>query len=105
MLNKIFKCAGFPAIGHHGDCGHHNILIENNIFDGKSGLYGNSRGYVIFRSSVYDVKIKDNVFIAPDTSDSPNYGVIFENNNPDTLLMHGNAFIGNITVTHPNYFL
>ena len=31
ISNNIFKCAGFPAIGHHGDCGHHNILIEKDI--------------------------------------------------------------------------
>ena len=103
ISNNIFKCAGFPAIGHHGDCGHHNIFIENNIFDGKSGLYGNSRGYVIFRPSVYDVEIKDNVFIAPIESDSPNYGIVFENNNPDMLHMQGNTFIGNITVMQPDY--
>lgn len=102
ISNNIFKCAGFPAIGHHGDCGHHNIFIENNIFDGKSGLKGNSRGYVIFRPSVYDVEIKNNVFIAPTESDSPNLGVIFENNKPDMLLMEGNTFIGNITATQPD---
>ena len=97
ISNNIFKCAGFPAIGHHGDCGHHKIFIENNIFDGKSGLYGNSRGYVIFRPSVYDVEINDNVFIAPEEIDSPNYGIVFENNNPDMLHMQGNTFIGNIS--------
>lgn len=102
ISNNIFKCAGFPAIGHHGDCRHHNIFIENNIFDGKSGLYGNSRGYVIFRPSVYDVEIKDNIFIAPEESDSPNYGIVFENNNPDMLHMQGNTFIGNITVMQPD---
>ena len=103
ISNNIFKCAGFPAIGHHGDCGHHNIFIEKNIFDGKSGLYGNSRGYVIFRPSVYDVEIKGNVFIAPKESDSPDYGIVFENNNPDMLHMQGNTFIGKITVTKPEY--
>ncbi len=97
ISNNIFKCAGFPAIGHHGDCGHHNILIENNIFDGKSGLYGISRGYVIFRPSVYDVKIKNNIFTAPDECDSPNYGIIFENNNSDMLLVQENTFVGKIT--------
>ena len=98
ISNNIFKCAGFPAIGHHGDCRHHNIFIENNIFDGKSGLYGNSRGYVIFRPSVYDVKIENNVFIAPDRCDSPNYSIVFENSNRDMLLTKGNAFIGDITI-------
>ncbi len=97
ISNNIFKCAGFPAIGHHGDCGHHNILIENNIFDGKSGLYDKSRGYIIFRPMVYDVKIKKNVFIAPENTNSTNYGIIFENQKSDELLTESNVFIGKIT--------
>ena len=97
ISNNIFKCAGFPAIGHHGDCGHNNILIENNIFDGKSGLYDKSRGYIIFRPMVYDVKIKKNVFISPENTNSPNYGIIFENQKSDELLMESNVFIGKIT--------
>ena len=97
ISNNIFKCAGFPAIGHHGDCGHHNILIENNIFDGKSGLYGKSRGYIIFRPLVYDVKIKNNVFVSPKNIDSPNYGIIFENPKSDELLTESNVFLGEIT--------
>ncbi len=97
ISNNIFKCAGFPAIGHHGDCGHHNILIENNIFDGKSGLYDKSRGYIIFRPMVYDVKIKNNVFISPENTNSPNYGIIFENQKSDELLTESNVFIGKIT--------
>lgn len=97
ISNNIFKCAGFPAIGHHGDCGHHNILIENNIFDGKSGLYDKSRGYIIFRPMVYDVKIKNNVFISPENTNSPNYGIIFENQKSDELLLESNVFIGKIT--------
>lgn len=97
ISNNIFKCAGFPAIGHHGDCGHHNILIENNIFDGKSGLYDKSRGYIIFRPMVYDVKIKKNVFITPENTNSPNYGIIFENQKSDELLLESNVFIGKIT--------
>ena len=97
ISNNIFKCAGFPAIGHHGDCGHHNILIENNIFDGKSGLYDKSRGYIIFRPMVYDVKIKNNVFISPENTNSPNYGIIFENQKSDELLTESNIFIGKIT--------
>ncbi len=96
ITNNIFKCAGFPAIGHHGDCGHHNIFIENNIFDGPSGLYGNSRGYIIFRPSVYDVEIKSNFFVSPEEIDSPNYGIIFENQEKDKLLSEGNTFIGKI---------
>ncbi len=96
IRNNIFKCAGFPAIGHHGDCGHHNILIENNIFDGKSGLYNRSRGYIIFRPSVYDVTIKNNIFSSPEEVDSPKYGIIFENPEKDRLITEDNIFIGDI---------
>lgn len=96
IRNNLFKCAGFPAIGHHGDCGHHNILIENNIFDGVSGLYGKSRGYIIFRPSVYDVRIKNNVFVSAEETDLPNYGIIFENRDADKLLTGNNIFMGKI---------
>lgn len=96
IRNNLFKCAGFPAVGHHGDCGHHNILISGNIFDGPSGLWGNSRGYVIFRPMVYDVKVSDNVFLCPDESDSPNYGILFENTDGGKLDVSGNAFCGKI---------
>lgn len=94
--NNIFKCAGFPAIGHHGDCGHHNIVIENNIFDGASGLYGKSRGYIIFRPTVYDVEIKNNVFISPEETESPDFGIIFENPEEYKLLLKDNTFFGKI---------
>ena len=97
ISNNLFKCAGFPGIGHHGDCGHHNILIENNIFDGKSGLNNVSRGYVIFKPMVYDVKVKKNVFIAPQDTDSPNSGIVFENPKSDELFTEANVFIGKIT--------
>jgi polygalacturonase len=94
IANNLFKCAGFPAIGHHGDCGHHNIFIENNIFDGSSGLYGKSRGYIIFRPMVYDVEIKNNIFISEKASESPNYGIVFENPCKDRLLCENNIFVG-----------
>ncbi len=94
IKNNLFKCAGFPAVGHHGDCDHHNILIENNIFDGPSGLWGKSRGYIIFRPEVYDLKVKDNVFIAPQENDSPNFSIIFENPDKTTLIEETNTFIG-----------
>ena len=98
IKNNLFKCAGFPAVGHHGDCDHHNILIENNIFDGPSGLWGKSRGYIIFRPKVYDLKVKDNVFIAPQENDSTNYGIIFENPDKTTLIEKNNTFIGNFDI-------
>lgn len=94
IRNNIFKCAGFPGIGHHGDCGHHNILIENNIFDGTSYTKSNSRGYIIFRPEVYGVEIRDNYFLSPEESVSPNYGIVFENPKEDELLTAENIFNG-----------
>ncbi len=96
IRDNVFKCAGFPAIGHHGDCNHHNIEIKNNIFDGSSGLWGKSRGYIIFRPMVYDLKIKNNVFISSKTHTSPNYGIIFENPDKKALFTENNIFIGKI---------
>lgn len=96
IRNNIFKCAGFPAIGHHGDCGHHNLLIENNIFDGPSGLYGKSRGYIIFRPMVYDVNIKNNFFLSPTEADTLNYGIVFENSDKNRLCSESNLFSGKI---------
>lgn len=94
ISDNIFKCAGFPAIGHHGDCGHHNILIEKNIFDGSSGNREKSRGHIIFRPSVFDVKIRDNMFILPEESDALSYGIVFENPNGEKLLTKNNIFKG-----------
>lgn len=96
VKNNIFKCDGFPGVGHHGDCDHHNILIENNIFDGPSGRDGKSRGYVFFRPMVYDLNVRNNVFIAPEETDSPSYGIIHENNAPEALKTEDNLFIGKV---------
>ena len=94
ISDNIFKCAGFPAIGHHGDCGHNSILIESNVFDGPSGLYGISRGYISFRSETYSIKVKDNVFIAPEDNESPNLGIVFDNPDKSMLIAEGNIFVG-----------
>lgn len=94
ISDNIFKCAGFPAIGHHGDCGHHNILIVKNIFDGSSGNREKSRGHIIFRPSVFDVKIRDNIFISPEDSDVLSYGILFENPDGEKLLTKNNIFKG-----------
>ncbi len=94
IKNNIFKCDGFPGIGHHGDIDHHNILIENNIFDGPSGRIGKSRGYIFFRPMVYDIKVKGNAFIAPEESDSPNIGIITENPDEKVLTAEDNIFMG-----------
>ena len=96
--NNIFKCDGFPGIGHHGDCNHHNIIIRNNIFDGPSGSYGYSRGYIIFRPLVTDITIENNAFIAPaEDYGSPNVGMIIENTDKNTLREIDNEYIGNFT--------
>ncbi len=94
ISDNIFKCAGFPAIGHHGDYGHHNILIEKNIFDGSSGNREKSRGHIIFRPSVFDVEIRDNIFISPEDSDGLSYGIVFENPDGEKLLTKNNIFKG-----------
>ena len=94
IRNNIFKCDGFPGVGHHGDIDHHNILIENNIFDGPSGRIGKSRGYIFFRPMVYDLKVKNNAFISPTETDSPSYGIILENSDANALTTEGNVFIG-----------
>lgn len=96
IRNNIFKCDGFPGIGHHGDIDHHNILIENNIFDGPSGRSGKSRGYIIFRPMVYDLKVRNNFFLAPEKTDAPSYGIILENTDTDALTTANNTFIGKI---------
>lgn len=94
IKNCVFKCAGFPAIGHHGDCDHHDIKISGNVFDGASVLYGKSRGYIIFRPQVYDVMITDNFFVAPESTDSPNLSVVFENPDKTLVTQKDNVFTG-----------
>ncbi len=95
IANNLFKCAGFPSIGHHGDCEHHNIFIENNIFDGPSGLWGKSRGHITFRSKTYGLEIKNNVFVLTENYDSPDYGIVFDNPDEKELTIKDNIFLGN----------
>lgn len=96
IRNNIFKCDGFPGVGHHGDINHNNILIENNIFDGPSGREGKSRGYIFFRPMVYNITVRGNAFLAPEESDSPSYGIISENPDESALITEDNLFIGKI---------
>ena len=96
VRNNIFKCDGFPGVGHHGDCDHHNILIEDNIFDGPSGREGKSRGYIFFRPMVYGLTVRNNAFISPEETDSPSYGIILENPDETALTAENNVFIGKI---------
>lgn len=97
IKSNIFKCGGFPAIGHHGNCEHYNIEISDNIFDGPSGNFSKSRGYIIFRPDVRDIKVINNAFITPDECDSPNIGIITENPDETTLTAEGNTFMGHFT--------
>ena len=99
IKNCIFKCAGFPAIGHHGDCAHHNITICGNIFDGPSGQEKKSRGYIIFLTQVYDVQITENCFIAPENSDSKNLGIVIENPDKSSFVKRDNLFTGHFDET------
>ena len=72
-------------------------MIEGNIFDGPSGGYGKSRGYITFRSQVYDIKVVNNAFLAPqEESGSPNLGVVIDNPDKTVLVESDNVFSGNI---------
>ena len=92
IKNNIFKCAGFPAIGHHGDCTHNGILIENNIFDGPADIDGKSRGYITFRSMVYGVEVKNNAFISGEGNISLDCAIVFDNPDKNELHTEGNLF-------------
>ena len=93
--SNIFKCDGFPAIGHHDiKCNHSNIVISNNVFDGSASGYGRSRGYIIFMPPVSNVKIINNAFLAPEKSDAPNAGVVFENADESELIFENNLLSG-----------
>lgn len=94
IRSNIFKCDGFPAIGHHDPCEHHNIDIENNIFHGPMGRDGKTRGYIFFRPPVYDVRVASNAFIAPEETNSPAMGIITENPDTASLTEEDNVFIG-----------
>ena len=92
--NNIFKCDGFPGIGHHGDGAHHDIDIRGNIFDGPSGRWGKSRGYIFFMPDVYNVRVYENVFLAPDETQEPNVGMISQNPDKAALKQENNTFSG-----------
>lgn len=96
IKNNIFKCDGFPGVGHHGDIDHHDIIIENNIFEGPSGRIGKSRGYIFFRPMVYNLTVRNNAFLAPEETDSPSYGIILENPDKNALTAQDNIYTGKI---------
>ena len=45
---------------------------------------------------VYDLKVRENVFISPEVTDSPSYGIILENPDSSALTAENNLFIGKI---------
>lgn len=96
IKNNIFRCAGSPGIGHHGEGAHHNIQILDNIFDGPSGKDEKSRGYIFWKKQVYNVEIRGNAFISPEKTDFPRYGIITENPDASFLKAEDNLFSGKI---------
>lgn len=100
IVSCIFKCDGFPAVGHHADHEHRNIEIKNNIFTGCSGKFNNSRGYITFMPKVHDVRVMGNAFISPAEKDVPNIGIIANNAEEGALTAEDNTFIG----TFSTYF-
>lgn len=99
ITDNIFKCDGFPAIGHHDDCGHSGITVSSNVFDGDSGRDNKSRGYIFFRKSVDNIKVINNCFVSPDNSDSPCVGIISESSDANALFAEGNIFQGSFDDT------
>lgn len=97
IVSCIFKCDGFPGVGHHGDYEHRDIQIQNNVFTGCSGKCNNSRGYITFTSKVHDVKVIGNAFISPAERDVSNIGIIANNPEEKSLMAENNTFIGNFS--------
>ncbi|MDY6017997.1 MAG: glycosyl hydrolase family 28-related protein [Oscillospiraceae bacterium] len=93
----IFKCDGFPGIGHHGDAGHENIRIVNNVFTGASGKFGKSRGYITFTPKVSGVNVVNNAFISPAEKGINNIGIIANNPDKKSMIAENNTFIGNFS--------
>ncbi len=97
LENNLFLCDGFPGIGHHGDGVHCDIDIRGNIFDGPSGRWNKSRGYIIFRPQVYGVRVCGNAFLAPDDTDEPNVGMISESADETAMTEEDNIYRGCFT--------
>lgn len=89
----IFKCGGFPAIGHHGNDAHNNIKISDNIFTGLSGIGNNSRGFVAFIEKTHDVEITDNAFISS-ADEQKSLGILTLNQDISSCIAKDNIFIG-----------
>lgn len=90
----IFKCGGFPAIGHHGNDAHNGLNICNNVFDGSSGIEDKSRGFITFIEKTYDVNIHDNAFISRTDRNTKSFAVVTQNQNADSCIVKNNTFFG-----------
>lgn len=97
VASNIFKCDGFPGVGHHGNYEHTDIKIHNNVFTGTSGKFGNSRGFVIFMERVHDVDVSDNAFISTSEKDIPAIGIVTKNPDKASCIAANNVFIGNFS--------
>lgn len=89
----IFKCNGFPAIGHHGNDAHNEIKINDNIFTGLSGIGDNSRGFIAFIEKTYNVEISANAFISY-ADKQKSLAVTTLNKSADSCIIKDNTFIG-----------
>lgn len=97
VVSCIFKCDGFPGIGHHGDAEHTDIKIINNVFTGASGKFGESRGYITFTPKVHGVTVSGNAFISDAEKGVKNIGLIANNPDKKSMLAERNTFIGNFS--------
>lgn len=95
--NCIFKCAGFPAIGHHGNDEHTDIVIRENVFDGAPGRFGLSRGYIIFMKPVHGVQVRENAFISDMKPGAAAHAVVMMNPDESACLAGENTFSGVFT--------
>ena len=93
----IFKCGGFPGIGHHGNDEHTGIVIRGNVFDGAPGAWGASRGYIIFLKQVHDVLVQKNAFLSTIEKDAPAHAIVMENPDVNACVAEENVFSGNFT--------
>lgn len=89
----IFKCGGFPAIGHHGNDAHNSIKITDNVFSGLSGNNENSRGFISFIEKTFDVEITDNAFISA-AENQKTIGVLTLNPDTSSCIAENNTFVG-----------
>ena len=91
----IFKCDGFPGVGHHGSDEHTGITIRENVFTGTSGKGDISRGFIFFMKEVHGVWVQSNAFISKREKDAKAFAVVIENPDAAACLVEGNSLIGN----------